>query len=257
MKPSSREIANYYETHSASVSSPFGGIETRGSDNAYLSEVLSDFRVDLKGRDVLDVGCGGGWFARYCGGKVKHYIGMDITAICAKITKGVAPHVVLGTAESLPFRSGVFDYVFCIDSFEHIPDQERATAEVYRVLKADGKVFLSVPNYSNICGLVKKFAEGIGLSSKDSWAPFDHWTPQVLEHFMTPGKIRHVFDKGGFARFRMIGGRHDFIDGVFPWIDHKFMVGERVVRKLFSFLETPLTMLFPWLSLHTFWLIEK
>lgn len=257
MKLTSKEIANYYETHPASVSSPFGGIGTRNADNAYLNEVLSDLRADLKGRDVLDVGCGSGWFARYCGGKVRSYVGMDITAGCAKMTKDIAPHVILGTAESLPFRPGAFDYVFYIDSFEHIADQERATAEAYRVLKVDGKAFVSVPNYSNVCGFVKKFEEGMGLCAKDSWAPFDHWTPQVLEHFMTPVQVRCVFEKGGFTRFRMIGGRHDFLDGVFPWIDHRFMVGERIVRKLFSLVEGPLALLFPWLSLHNFWLIGK
>lgn len=257
MKPSRRAIANYYETHPASVSSPFGSKETRSSENAYLSEVLSELDVELQAKDVLDVGCGAGWFARYCAGTVKSYVGMDITTSCAQMTMDVTPRVILGTAESLPFGPAAFDYISYIDSFEHIPDQERATAEAHRVLREHGKVFVSVPNYSNVCGLVKKFEERMGMCAEDSWAPFDHWTPQILEHFMTPGQVRRVFGAGGFTKFHMIGGRHDLLDGVFPWIDHKFMVGERAVRKLFSFVERPLTMLFPWLSLHNFWVIEK
>ncbi len=257
MNKDHKDISEYYETHPASVSSPFGGIGTDGKHNAYLSEVMTALKTGISGADVLDVGCGSGWFARYCSGKVKSYTGMDITSSCARMTKNVVPHVIVGTAESLPFEDASFDRVFYIDSFEHVPDQIKAAAEAFRVLKPGGKVFLSVPNYSNVCGLVKFFGEGVGLYKKNSWAPFDKWVPQVLEHFMTPSKVKKAFSAGGFTKFRMAGGRRDFIDGVFPWIDHKCMPAERYVRKIFSFVERPLAALLPWLSLHNFWVIEK
>jgi SAM-dependent methyltransferase len=182
---------------------------------------------------------------------------MDVAWTSAVMTKAVTPQVARSVGDELPFKNGVFDYVFFIDSFEHMPDQAAVIREAYRVLAKNGKIFLSVPNYSNVCGIVKKIGESLGLYAKDSWAPFDGWAPQVLERFMTPGSIRKIASACGFRKVTMIGGYRDFIDGIFPWVDHKLMPGAPLVRAVFSYIEKPLNRVFPWLSLHNFWAIEK
>lgn len=258
-KEKSREtdIAVYYDTNPESISSPFGGIGTWDAEHAYLDEVLEKMGVDISGKKVLDVGCGSGWFASYCIRKKAVYTGIDISDVCVRYTLKVTPNVMKASGEELPFDKGSFDYVFYIDSFEHFPRQGLAAAEAFRVLGSDGKVFISLPNYSNICGLVKKFQEGMGFAEKDTWAPFNHWAPQALEHFMTPRRVKKIFLKSGFTGFRMMGGRADFIDGIFPWIDHRYMIGASIIRKAFSLVEKPLNRFFPWLSLHNFWVIGK
>lgn len=257
MKPKSKEIAKYYDANPASISSPFGGVGTWNAEHVYLDEVLKTLGIDLAGKKILDIGCGSGWFASYCKGKTGLYVGIDISDTCVRFTEKVTPNVVKAGAESLPFLPDLFDYVFYVDSFEHIPSQGLAVKEAYRVLNKNGKVFVSVPNYSNVCGLVKKFEEAAGFYEKDSWAPFNLWAPQALEHFMTPGRVKAVFSREGFGDFKMIGGHGDLLDGIFPWIDHKYMVGASIIRKVFSLVERPLNRFFPWLSLHNFWVIGK
>ncbi len=49
---------------------------------------------------------------------------------------------VQGDSERLPFADGAFDVVTCANSFHHYPHQDRAVAEMYRVLKPGGRLFL-------------------------------------------------------------------------------------------------------------------
>ena len=99
---------------------------------------------------VLDVGCGTGVFAAKMrsalpGAKIW---GMDLVA--GMLAKGIgrwrvhAGHVqpVQGDSERLPFAPGSFDVVTCANSFHHYPHQDRAIAEMHRVLAPGGRVLL-------------------------------------------------------------------------------------------------------------------
>jgi len=55
-----------------------------------------------------------------------------------------APNV-YGTAERLPFADGSADAVLLFEVLEHVGDDRAALAEVARVLKPDGLLFVSVP----------------------------------------------------------------------------------------------------------------
>ena len=47
---------------------------------------------------------------------------------------------------SLKFPDRTFDMVSCIETLEHILNQKKALYEIYRVLKPNGTLVLSVPN---------------------------------------------------------------------------------------------------------------
>ena len=52
---------------------------------------------------------------------------------------------VLGDAQCLPFADGVFSHLVSQEVFEHLPDPCRAMAEVSRVLRPGGMLYLQVP----------------------------------------------------------------------------------------------------------------
>lgn len=52
---------------------------------------------------------------------------------------------VLGVAEELPFRDGVFDAVVSVAVLEHVKDPFRCAAEMVRVLKPGGELYCEVP----------------------------------------------------------------------------------------------------------------
>jgi ubiquinone/menaquinone biosynthesis C-methylase UbiE len=53
-------------------------------------------------------------------------------------------------SQSLPYPSGSFDFITCIEGLEHLENPFNAIREFHRILKLRGKLFLSLPNYLNI-----------------------------------------------------------------------------------------------------------
>jgi len=89
---------------------------------------------------VAELGCGRGAFrylaARYC------YIGLDISF--RALSRYVAPsNAVQADIESLPVASRSVDFVLSVSTLEHVPHPEYALAEIHRILKPGGVVFLA------------------------------------------------------------------------------------------------------------------
>lgn len=53
-------------------------------------------------------------------------------------------------SQALPYPSGSFDFITCIEGLEHLENPFHAIREFHRILKPGGKLFLSLPNYLNI-----------------------------------------------------------------------------------------------------------
>lgn len=99
---------------------------------------------------LLDIGCGTGVFASLLRSELPGATvwGMDLVA--GMLAKGHerwkrhAAHVqpVQGDSERLPFATGAFDAITCANSFHHYPHQDRAVAEMRRVLRPGGRLLL-------------------------------------------------------------------------------------------------------------------
>ncbi len=103
---------------------------------------------DLRGRHVLDIGCGSGGIAmelveKYGAGRVT---GIDIEdGVLARAAsrveaRGLLDRIILQRVDPgpLPFDDASFDIVFSKDSMIHIPDKEALFAEVHRILAPGG-----------------------------------------------------------------------------------------------------------------------
>ncbi|MHB8137735.1 MAG: class I SAM-dependent methyltransferase [Smithellaceae bacterium] len=60
-----------------------------------------------------------------------------------------------------PFADGSFDYAFCIEGPEHVENIYHTFREFSRVLKKDGLLTMSYPNYSNLESRVRNIFYGI------------------------------------------------------------------------------------------------
>lgn len=113
------------------------------------------------GDRVLDLGSGGGrhsFEALRRGARVvalDHEAG-DLREVATFLetmqTEGEAPAAaagaaVRGDALALPFSDGAFDCVIAAEILEHIPDDERAIAEIARVVRPGGLVAVTVPRW--------------------------------------------------------------------------------------------------------------
>jgi ubiquinone/menaquinone biosynthesis C-methylase UbiE len=124
--------------------------------------LIERIRSVSRGRPIrmLDVGCGTGLFVsavRAALPAVK-VVGIDLVAeMLAKgrprwqSQKGHAL-AVQGDSERLPFPAASFDIVTCANSFHHYPRQDRAMAEMRRVLKPGGRLMIIDGYRDNLWG---------------------------------------------------------------------------------------------------------
>ncbi|NQW00559.1 MAG: methyltransferase domain-containing protein [Rhodospirillales bacterium] len=99
----------------------------------------------LKGKIVLDGGCGAGRFADVALSHGARVVAMDLSdAIdaCRLNTEihGERAGLVQGSLLDLPFRDGVFDAVYCMGVIQHTPDPKAVMTALPAHVKAGGRV---------------------------------------------------------------------------------------------------------------------
>jgi len=102
----------------------------------YLDVLPGDTRV-------LDAGCGEGVVVDEYAGK------LAITGVDANYS---SDRVTQGSLMALPFPDASFDRALCLDVLEHLQyeEQPRALAELFRVVRPGGELFVSVPNLAHL-----------------------------------------------------------------------------------------------------------
>ena len=103
----------------------------------------------LRGR-LLNVGCGTGGFNVAAEEAGAHAVGVDADAeaiaICALKREKGGGAFVRAAAERLPFSDGSFDVVYCFSAIEHVESVEESVAEMARVTRAGGLIYVHTPN---------------------------------------------------------------------------------------------------------------
>jgi len=85
---------------------------------------------------------------------VRRYVGIENVVGSEYIADGLASGTIVRNilhenAESLSFPDCSFDMVISCDVFEHVNDYKKCFSEASRVLKENGKIYLSVPFHTN------------------------------------------------------------------------------------------------------------
>lgn len=108
----------------------------------------ADVRRHCRGGRLLDVGCAYGFLLRRFEKDFETF-GVDVSEHAIEQARLTAPgsnlrvHNVL---EPLPFEDGSFDAVTITDLLEHVPGTPQILAEVARVLRPGGILYITTPN---------------------------------------------------------------------------------------------------------------
>jgi ubiquinone/menaquinone biosynthesis C-methylase UbiE len=103
------------------------------------------------GARVADLGCGSGAFTTLLARAGYDCVGLDISTKLLAVGRRKYPGIdfVEGDIERLPFAPASFDGVLLSGVVHHFPDPSRCAAEVFRVLRRDGRFLAFDPNRRN------------------------------------------------------------------------------------------------------------
>jgi ubiquinone/menaquinone biosynthesis C-methylase UbiE len=93
--------------------------------------------IDLRGLDVVDVGCGDGAFVRALAKAGANPIGIEVSEAAVRRARAKDPHhrYLLGGAEAIPLEDASVDLAVLMRSLHHVPDPNRAFPELERVVR--------------------------------------------------------------------------------------------------------------------------
>ncbi len=146
-----------------------------------------DRRHGITGTDVLDLGCGPGWYTDAFRAAGASAIGVDGDPVT--LARASIPGLIHADAGDLPFPDGSFDGVFCSNLLEHARDTAAIVDEIARVLRRGGWGYVSWTNWYSPHG-------GHDMSPWHLLGP--RWGPRAYERFFGPPPTNR-YGEGLFA----------------------------------------------------------
>jgi SAM-dependent methyltransferase len=137
-------------------------------------------KSELKGKVILEAGCGAGRFTEILLSAGATIVSFDLSnAVEANYeNNGDKGDLVIfqGDIYNIPFPDNYFDYVFCHGVLQHTPDPDRSYKEIFKKLKHGGKI--SIDYY-------------LKFSTATPWStPKYFWRPVTKK--MSPQKLLRV-----------------------------------------------------------------
>jgi 2-polyprenyl-6-hydroxyphenyl methylase/3-demethylubiquinone-9 3-methyltransferase len=180
-----------------------------------------DAHSPLRGRRVLDVGCGGGVLAEAMAERGAQVTGIDMAHAPLEVARahardnGREVEYVHATAEELAAQHpDAFDVVTCMELLEHVPDPGSVVAACARLVRPGGSVHLSTINRTpKAWGLAVVAAEYIlGMLPRGTHDYAGFIRPSELAAWARPAGLRIETITG--LHYNPLSGRYRLGPGV-------------------------------------------
>lgn len=181
-----------------------------------------DRHIEWADKEVLDLGCAGGFMAEALTQKGARVTGIDPAAKAIDAAKqraravGQSIDYDVGVGEDLPYADGRFDAVVCVDVLEHVSDLAKVLAEVDRVLKPGGAFLYDTINRNVLSrfGAITVAEDLLRILPKGTHDPALFIKPKELlaaleTAGLMPGPVKGLGPRG-------IDRRGDFVFGPVP-----------------------------------------
>ena len=154
-------------------------------------ENLENLLGNASGR-LLDIGCADGTITRRIAeNKLKLRVwGVDYYREAIDYAKSKKSRVIFACSDArkIPFKSNTFDFVICIETLEHIPDNQKVLSEIHRVLRKGGILIVIQDTDNLLFNLI--------------WFFWTKWKGRVWKgshvNCMKPYELRRFLVRGGF-----------------------------------------------------------
>jgi len=184
----------------------------------HLGLIERQWRDELPGARVVELGCGGGALAIELASRGASVTGIDLSPSSVEAAsaearrRGVDARFLRGNLLACPLPGGSFDLAVLTDVLEHVTDPAAALREVGRLLRPGGLVFLNTFDRTWLSRLVVvDLAEGLGLVPRGTHDP---------RLFVRPDELRRYAEAGGLVLERLVRERADRLRTALTWTVH-------------------------------------
>lgn len=157
---STEELASYYPK-------TYYAYDDKKSESSFNKKLIKFLKVEpsdldnipfVSGKRVLDFGCGSGWSLDSYKEKGFETYGLDMDEAAIAIGKKNG-HIMSGVdLLSTNYESNYFDFIRSNHSMEHVNNPVEVIREFRRILKTDGRLFISLPNSGSLTrSIFKKY----------------------------------------------------------------------------------------------------
>ena len=119
-----------------------------GESENRLQQSLDVPLSTLRGKRVLDAGCGAGRFAEVALREGAHLIGVDLSFAIDAAYQNLQGWKNLDLLQAdllnLPLKGGVFDFIYSLGVLHHTPDPKAGFLNLVRLLKPGGKISITL-----------------------------------------------------------------------------------------------------------------
>lgn len=119
------------------------------SDNARKWEIISKLISDIEFNNMVDLGCGRGYYLNKLLEMEKEVLGVELSAICCEKYLGELPHVCSSIDDFCAEKNRTFDLVLCMDVMEHI-DPGKIDDMIEGIRSLSGTAIFGVANHKDV-----------------------------------------------------------------------------------------------------------
>jgi ubiquinone/menaquinone biosynthesis C-methylase UbiE len=168
--------------------------------------LIDDLEVSVaepyaRGARVLEVGCGTGLILERIARVAERAVGIDLSPGMLEQARQRGLDVHEGMATALPFDDASFDLVYSFKVLAHVPEIEKALAEMVRVTRPGGTVLAEFYNPWSLRYLAKRLGPAGRISENTTEAA-------VYTRFDSPQRIREILPPSarleGFRGVRVV-----------------------------------------------------
>jgi len=133
--------------------------ETETEELASFFNYMGLSAGDLRGKTVLDAGCGCGRLTRALGQYAAQVYGIDIASSIERIHESCKTaqnvHIIQADIVDPPFKDNSFDFVFCKLAVCYTRQPQQTFNRLSKLVKPNGRLFISVPDKASLAFVVK------------------------------------------------------------------------------------------------------
>ena len=173
------------------------------SPHAFRSSIVRRYGNELRGRDLLDVGCGSAQDLTVWIGVAGTVTGIDLFD-CVVPPDGVKYHAIPLSGE-FPVQSAAFDFVVGLFVLEHVLDLRQFLAESWRALRLGGTAVW----ITTLCALQQTTDRHLPLLAVSHWRDFAICPQEGRPWIIPVAHLLRLSEEVGFAPMSVLTTRFE------------------------------------------------